>query len=87
MASIHGNWRVPIRSHGHKAISETFTTEKLALAFAKEKARQLEEIKATGKPAAPKATTVDHYIDEYLEHLQHGRPLQRSAFFHEPCFT
>lgn len=85
MASIQklpsGNWRVLIRSKGHKAISETFTTEKLAKAFAKEKARQLEEIKATGRAAAPKGTTVGHYIDEYLEHIQHGRPLQRSALF------
>lgn len=85
MASIQklpsGNWRVLIRSKGHKAISETFTTEKLAKAFAKEKARQLEEIKATGRTAAPKGTTVGHYIDEYLEHIQPGRPLQRSALF------
>lgn len=85
MASIQklpsGNWRVLIRSKGHKAISETFTTEKLAKAFAKEKARQLEEIKATGRTAAPKGTTVGHYIDEYLEHIQRGRPLQRSALF------
>lgn len=85
MASIQklpsGNWRVLIRSKDHKAISETFTTEKLAKAFAKEKARQLEEIKATGRTAAPKGTTVGHYIDEYLEHIQHGRPLQRSALF------
>ena len=85
MASIQklpsGNWRVLIRSKGHKAISETFTTEKLAKAFAKEKARQLEEIRATGRTAAPKGTTVGHYIDEYVEHIQHGRPLQRSALF------
>lgn len=85
MASIQklpsGNWRVLIRSKGHRAISETFTTEKLAKAFAKEKARQLEEIKASGKTVAPKGTTVGHCIDEYLEHIQHGRPLQRSALF------
>lgn len=85
MASIQklpsGNWRVLIRSKGHKAISETFTTQKLAEAFAKDKARQLEEIKATGRTAAPKGSTVGHYIDEYLEHIQPGRTLQRSALF------
>ncbi|WDU60792.1 hypothetical protein LRS56_18210 [Pseudomonas poae] len=85
MASIQklpsGNWRVLIRSKGHKAISETFTTEKLAKAFAKEKARQLEEIKATGRAAAPKGSTVAHYIDDYLDYIQQGRTLQRSALF------
>lgn len=85
MASIQklpsGNWRVLIRSKGHKSISETFTTEKLAKAFAKEKARQLEEIKATGRAAAPKGSTVAHYIDDYLDYIQQGRTLQRSALF------
>jgi integrase len=85
MASIQklpsGNWRVLIRSKGHKAISETFTTKKLAETFAKDKARQLEEIKATGRTVAPKGSTVGYYIDEYLEHIQPGRTLQRSALF------
>lgn len=85
MASISrlpsGSWRALIRVKGHKAISSTFSTEKLAKAFAKEKERQLEEIKATGRTAAPKGSTVGHYIDAYLEYIQLGRTLQRSALF------
>lgn len=85
MASIQqlpsGNWRVLIRKKGHKTISETFADVKLARKFAKEKAKQLEEIKATGKISAPKDSTVAHYIDDYLEHIQPGRTLQRSALF------
>ncbi|MDI3356794.1 site-specific integrase [Pseudomonas sp. UYIF39] len=76
-----GNWRVLIRAKGHKSISATFSSEKLAKAFAKEKERQLEEIKATGRTAAPKGSTVAHYIDDYLNYIQHGRTLQRSALF------
>lgn len=76
-----GNWRVLIRAKNHKAISATFSTEKLAKAFAKEKERQLEEIKATGRTKAPKGSTVGHYIDDYLDYIQHGRTLQRSALF------
>ena len=76
-----GNWRVLIRAKGHKAISATFSTEKLAKAFAKEKERQLEEIKATGRTAAPKGSTVAHYIDDYLDYIQRGRTLQRSALY------
>ncbi|UUC20513.1 tyrosine-type recombinase/integrase [Pseudomonas asiatica] len=85
MASISklpsGSWRVLIRVKGHKAISSTFSTEKLAKAFAKDKERQLEEIKATGRTAAPKGSTVGHYIDAYLDYIQPGRTLQRSALF------
>jgi len=85
MASIQqlpsDNWRVLIRKKGHKTISETFADVKLARKFAKEKAKQLEEIKATGKISAPKDSTVAHYIDDYLEHIQPGRTLQRSALF------
>lgn len=76
-----GNWRVLIRVKGHKTISSTFSSEKLAKAFAKEKGRQLEEIKATGRTAAPKGSTVGHYIDDYLDYIQPGRTLQRSALF------
>lgn len=76
-----GNWRVLIRAKGHKTISSTFSSEKLAKAFAKEKGRQLEEIKATGRMAAPKGSTVGHYIDDYLDYIQPGRTLQRSALF------
>lgn len=85
MASISklpsGSWRALIRVKGHKAISATFSSEKLAKAFAKEKERQLEEVKATGRAAAPKGSTVGHYIDAYLEYIQLGRTLQRSALF------
>lgn len=85
MASISklpsGSWRALIRVKGHKAISATFSSEKLAKAFAKEKERQLEEIKATGRAAAPKGSTVGHYIDAYLDYIQPGRTLQRSALF------
>lgn len=85
MASISklpsGSWRALIRVKGHKAISRTFSSEKLAKAFAKEKERQLEEIKATGRAAAPKGSTVGHYIDAYLDYIQPGRTLQRSALF------
>ncbi|WP_426204030.1 tyrosine-type recombinase/integrase [Pseudomonas sp. TWP3-1] len=85
MASLQqlpsGNWRVLIRVKGHKTISSTFSSEKLAKAFAKEKGRQLEEIKATGRTAAPKGSTVGHYIDDYLDYIQPGRTLQRSALF------
>lgn len=85
MASISklasGNWRALIRVKGHKAISATFSSEKLAKAFAKEKERQLEEVKATGRLTAPKGSTVGHYIDAYLEYIQLGRTLQRSALF------
>ncbi|UUT24119.1 site-specific integrase [Pseudomonas sp. T8] len=49
--------------------------------FAEEKERQLEEIRATGKMVAPDGTTVAHYIDDYLEYIQNGRTLQRSALF------
>jgi integrase len=76
-----GNWRVLIRAKGHKTISSTFSSEKLAKAFAKEKGRQLEEIKATGRTAAPKGSTLGHYIDDYLDYIQPGRTLQRSALF------
>lgn len=76
-----GNWRVLIRVKGHKTISSTFSSEKLAKAFAKEKGRQLEEIRATGRTAAPKGSTVGHYIDDYLDYIQPGRTLQRSALF------
>lgn len=76
-----GNWRVLIRAKGHKPISAKFSSEKLAKAFAKEKERQLEEIKATGRTAAPKGSTVGHYIDAYLDYIQPGRTLQRSALF------
>ena len=76
-----GNWRDLIRAKGHKTISSTFSSEKLAKAFAKEKGRQLEEIKATGRMAAPKGSTVGHYIDDYLDYIQPGRTLQRSALF------
>ncbi len=58
MASIHqlpsGKWRALIRKKGITPISATFVTEKLAKTFAKEKERQLEEIKATGRTAAPR---------------------------------
>ncbi|VEF11964.1 chorismate mutase [Pseudomonas fluorescens] len=85
MASIQrlpsGKFRALIRVKGHKAISGTFASEKLAKKFAAEKERQLEEIKATGKTSAPEGTTVAHYIDEYLDYIQPGRPLQRSALF------
>lgn len=76
-----GNWRVLIRAKGHKTISATFSSQKLAKAFAKEKERQHEEIRATGRTAAPKGSTVGHYIDDYLEYIQYGRTLQRSALF------
>ena len=76
-----GNWRVLIRAKGHKPVSATFSSEKLAKAFAKDKERQLEEIRATGRTAAPKGSTVGHYIDDYLDYIQHGRTLQRSALF------
>ncbi|WP_146011281.1 site-specific integrase [Pseudomonas sp. AD21] len=85
MASIHqlpsGKWRALIRKKGITPISATFMTEKLAKTFAKEKERQLEEIKATGRTAAPKGSTVAHYIDDYLDYIQRGRTLQRSALF------
>lgn len=85
LASIHqlpsGKWRALIRKKGITPISATFATEKLAKAYAKEKERQLEEIKATGRTAAPKGSTVAHYIDDYLDYIQQGRTLQRSALF------
>ena len=31
--------------------------------------------------AAPKGSTVGHYIDDYLDYIQPGRTLQRSALF------
>ena len=85
MASIQqlpsGKWRALIRKKGITPISATFETEKLAKAFAKEKERQLEEIRATGRTSAPKGSTVAHYIDDYLDYIQRGRTLQRSALF------
>ncbi|KHL75778.1 hypothetical protein PpSQ1_03475 [Pseudomonas putida] len=54
MASIQrlpsGKWRALIRKKGITPISATFETEKLA----KERERQLEEIKATDRTAAPR---------------------------------
>jgi integrase len=85
MASIQklpsGSWRALIRVKGHKPVSGTFSTKRLALDFAEEKERQMEEVRATGKMAAPHGTTVAHYIDDYLEYIQNGRALQRSALF------
>lgn len=85
MASIQllpsGNWRVLIRVKGHKPISETFSSKKLAATFAKDKERHLEELRATGKIEAKDGATVAHYIDDYLEYIQNGRTLQRSAIF------
>lgn len=85
MASIQklpsGSWRALIRVKGHKPVSGTFSTKRLALDFAEEKERQMEEMRATGKMAAPDGTTVAHYIDDYLEYIQNGRTLQRSALF------
>ena len=85
MASIQrlpsGKWRALIRKKGITPISATFETEKLAKTFAKEKERQLEEIKATGRTAAPKGSTVAHYIDDYLDYIQRGGTLQRSFLF------
>lgn len=85
MASIQllpsGNWRALIRVKGCKPISETFSSKKLAKKFADDKERQLEEIRATGKMEAQDGTTVEHYIDDYLEYIQTGRTLQRSALF------
>lgn len=85
MASIQklksGNYRALIRVKGHKAISGTFSSKRLAMDFAAEKERQLEEIRATGKMSPPAGSTVGHYIDDYLEYIQTGRALQRSALF------
>lgn len=85
MASIQklpsGSWRALIRVKGHRPVSGTFSTKRLAMDFAEEKERQLEEIRATGKMVAPDGTTVAHYIDDYLEYIQNGRTLQRSALF------
>jgi hypothetical protein len=51
MASItelpRSSWRVHICCKGHKAINETFSTEKRAKAFAKKNEAQLEQIKVT----------------------------------------
>ena len=85
MASIQqlpsGNWRALIRVKCHQPISETFSSKKLAKEFAANKERQLEEIRATGKTEPKDGTTVAHYIDDYLEYIQNGRVLQRSALF------
>jgi integrase len=80
MASItelpSGSWRVQIRRKGHKPINETFSTEKLAKAFAKKKETQLEQIKATGGIKPEKGLTFADCIDDYLSN---SRELQRSA--------
>lgn len=80
MASVtelpSGSWRVQIRRKGHKPINETFSTEKLAKAFAKKKEAQLEQIKATGGIKPEKGLTFADCIDDYLEN---SRELQRSA--------
>lgn len=80
MASItelpSGSWRVQIRRKGHKPISETFSTEKLATAFAKKKETQLEQIKATGGIKPEKGLKFADCIDDYLAN---SREFQRSA--------
>ncbi|MGV8842670.1 MAG: tyrosine-type recombinase/integrase [Pseudomonas sp.] len=80
MASVtelpSGSWRVQIRRKGHKPINETFSTERLANAFAKKKEAQLEQIKATGGIKPEKGLTLADCIDDYLAN---SRELQRSA--------
>lgn len=80
MASVtelpSGSWRVQIRRKGHKPINETFSTERLAKAFAKKKETQLEQIKATGGIKPEKGLTFADCIDDYLAN---SRELQRSA--------
>lgn len=80
MASVtelpSGSWRVQIRRKGHQPINETFSTEKLAKAFARKKEAQLEQIKATGGVKPEKGLTLADCIDNYLAN---SRTLQRSA--------
>lgn len=75
-----GSWRAMIRRKDMKPVNQTFPSEKLAIAWAKEKVRQLDEVRATGKMTAPRGATVADYIDDYLTFME-GRQLQRSALF------
>lgn len=74
------SWRVQVRRKGHKAITKTFSTERLAQKFAARVEGDIEDGKA---PETGSALTVKEAIEAFYELREKGqRPIRRGSTEH-----